>query len=484
MGSSDNAPPESITASTGASAEQHAEQLAEQVRTLEAVVARYEHRLSGAQEASRDWERIFDAIEDPICVVTSEYQLVYANAAYNNVFGTAHEPGGQHYCFASAPDHASQSGQRVQNGPCAGCPLPETARTRRASFTEQAWRPSGGDGAASVERLYQRWTYPVVSSTGSVDRVVEMLKDVTEQHDMRRSVANTEALREADRLKAELLGTVSHELRSPLTAIKGYAATLLRHEGCLPREERREFLEAIGEASDRLEVMINRLLELSQLETGSIRPHFMPVDVAHIARESIAIAEQRAQASEPDKYVFGLRMIGTPATTGSSMSQAVPVIDADIRLLRDLLDNLLENAVKYSPRGGAIDVTLGVRSAGSAPGGRNEVEEAKAAGHAPKPKALEMPEMLEIVVRDTGMGIPAEHLGRVFERFHRVDTRLTREVDGPGLGLAVCKRIAELHGGTIWAESAPGEGSAFHLVLPLARADHSDVSRQALVSQG
>jgi signal transduction histidine kinase len=78
-------------------------------------------------------------------------------------------------------------------------------------------------------------------------------------------------------------------------------------------------------------------------------------------------------------------------------------------------------------------------------------------------------DMLEIIVSDTGVGIPSEHLGRVFERFHRVDTRLTREVDGLGLGLAMCARIAEMHGGHIWAESTPGTGSAFHLVLPAVR---------------
>lgn len=482
MGSSDKAAVES----TATDASAGAEQLAEQVRALEAVIAHYEHLLSGIREASREWERIFDAVEDPICIVAADYRLLYVNAAYERLFGTTYEFGGQHYCFERAASHMSPSDQSdllTRSGPCEACPLPETVRTRRAAFTQQVWQSSGEGGTASVQRVYQRWTYPVVNVDGTVDRVVEMLKDVTEQERMRRSVTKTDALREADRLKAELLGTVSHELRSPLTAIKGYAATLLRHERRLPREERREFLEAIGEASDRLEVIINRLLEMSQLETGSIVPHCAPVDAAQVAREAIAVAEQRVYTNEPSIYRFVLRL----PDEGTQGGQHAPLlVEADPRLLRDVLDNLLENAIKYSPEGGSIEVTIGMRrtdGSDSAPAATDalvvaeqagEARQAGAAGEVEHAAAVSSPDMLEIVVRDTGVGIPAEHLGRVFERFHRVDMRLTREVDGLGLGLAMCKRIAELHGGAIWAESAPGEGSAFHLLLPLVASNATD----------
>ena len=464
-----------------------ADQLAEQVCALEMVVVRYERLLGEAETASRDWERIFDAIEDPICVVTAEYQLVYANAAYTRLFGTAYELGSRHYCFALAADESVRDSRQSRGGPCADCPLPETVRTRRASFTRQVWRQrhgSDGPDGASQTRIYQRWTYPVVNADKAVDRVVEVLKDVTEQERMRRSAAKTEALREADRLKAELLGTVSHELRSPLTAIKGYAATLLRHERRLPREERREFLEAIGKASDRLEVIINRLLEISQLETGSIVPHLAPVDVAQVVREAIVFAEQQAQGQELGRYTFRLRLLGRHGAARGTTPFATPVIDADARLLRDALDNLLENAVKYSPDGGSIEVTLGICSLGGSDRALATTGAAEMAGEAGGGAGVRSPEMLEIIVRDTGVGIPAEHLGRVFERFHRVDTRLTREVDGLGLGLAMCKRIAELHGGAIWAESAPDEGSAFHLVLPTVAAAEKDEFTMSTARKG
>ena len=163
-----------------------------------------------------------------------------------------------------------------------------------------------------------------------------------------------DSLREMELLKAELLGTVSHELRSPLASIKGYAATLLRHERRISREERRQFLLAITEASDRLEVIIERLLEMSQLETGEVTIQRSVVDPAHLTAEAIAAIEERISEQLPGRFTFTLSLEhtdGTPAT-------GVPLILADQRRLREVLDNLLENAVKYSPGGGVIKVIL------------------------------------------------------------------------------------------------------------------------------
>ncbi len=161
------------------------------------------------------------------------------------------------------------------------------------------------------------------------------------------STSAREALEGMELLKAELLGTVSHELRGPLASIKGYAATLLRHERRLAREERHQFLLAINEASDRLEVIIERLLEVSQLETGQIALQRSPVDVAHLASEAIAAMEERVTAALPGRFVFHLQPENADGTPGL----AVPLILADPRRLREVLDNLLENATKYSPEG-------------------------------------------------------------------------------------------------------------------------------------
>lgn len=271
-----------------------------------------------------------------------------------------------------------------------------------------------------------------------------------------------DSLREMEILKAELLGTVSHELRSPLASIKGYAATLLRHERRISREERHQFLLAINEASDRLELITQRLLEMSQLETGDVTIQRSVVDPARLAAEAIAALEELLVEQLPGRLTFTLELEhadGTPATS-------IPLILADPRRLREVLDNLLENAVKYSPGGGVITVILHpVTHMQTTGGGLPSVGQSDTLGQLSTPIPRRM---LEILVCDNGTGVPVEHLERIFDRFHRVDTRLTREVNGLGLGLAICKRIVELHNGLIWAENrSNGKGSVFHVRLPL-----------------
>lgn len=274
--------------------------------------------------------------------------------------------------------------------------------------------------------------------------------------------ATRAALDNMEWMKAELLGTVSHELRGPLASIKGYAATLLRQEGHLAREERHQFLLAIHEASDMLEVIVERLLEVSQFETGQVSLERSPVDMAHLASEAIVVMEEHVAASLPGRFAFRLQLEssdGTPSLT-------VPLILADHRRLRTVLDNLLENAIKYSPEGGRVSITIRpvvqpfhLAKEDSAQSSRHE--------HSTAGASISR-KMLEICVTDNGLGIPVEHLERIFDRFHRVDMRLTREVNGLGLGLTICKRIVELHGGVIWAENRPGgRGSAFYVLLPI-----------------
>lgn len=236
---------------------------------------------------------------------------------------------------------------------------------------------------------------------------------------------------EAEQLETEFLATISHELRSPLAAIKGYAATLRRYGSKLGRAERDEFLQAIEEASDRLEVIVSRLLQLARLEAGTLTPSLVSVNVVHLVREAIAAAEHRWETVEKDSpsYTF-------LAPEQDNMPQAL----ADLQLQREVLDIVLENAVKYSPGGGIIRVTLQTDG-----------------------------KTICISVEDRGLGIPENHLNRIFDRFHRVDTRLTREVEGAGLGLAIAKRIMQLQGGDISVESQPGVGSTFTMTLPLMR---------------
>ena len=274
--------------------------------------------------------------------------------------------------------------------------------------------------------------------------VVEVVKDVTDQEEMRQAAVHSEALRQADLLKAELLGTISHELRNPLAVIKGSAATLLRHGRQLEQEEQSEFLHAICGACDHLEVMVHQLLEMSQLETGTLVPEFTLVDAGQLARDAVGELQHRLKEGGFHQHEVAMTLV---------REETLSLVQADPRLLRDALDSVLENALHYSPAGGTIQVSM--RSV-SGP-----------------PASATSPGNLIISVQDSGIGIPTEHLDRIFDRFHRVETGLMRAFNGLGLGLAICKRILELHGGSVWGESRLGEGSIFYLSLPLSASGDS-----------
>lgn len=297
------------------------------------------------------------------------------------------------------------------------------------------------------------------------------------------SSSNRKAIHEMELLKAELLATISHELRSPLASIKGYAATLLRHEQRISFEERHEFLLAINESSDRLAILIDRLLEMSQLETGTIALERVPVNLPHLVREAITALGQRLNGqriihfdgqviensrthhtSEP--IIFTLRV----ENRNGLPNNAEPVIHADRQRLREVVDNLLENAILYSPDGGIVEVVVRQTTIKDVVG-RYPLIWNNEPGHSGSFSLYSVDiadqQMVELSVSDHGIGIPVEQLKRIFDHFHRVDTRLTREVNGLGLGLSICKHIIELHNGVIWAESEPGYGSSFHVLLPL-----------------
>ncbi len=230
------------------------------------------------------------------------------------------------------------------------------------------------------------------------------------------------ALKELDRMKTELLGTVSHELRTPLGSIKGYATTLLTHGNKLKRDEQREFLEIIDSEADRLRELIENLLDMSRLEAGVLRIDKEPARLAAVARE----VTRKVQLAALNHVLE----VTWPAED--------PLVNADQKRFYQVVQNLLTNAVKYSPDGGCIAVSA-------------ECERRD----------------LVVSVSDQGLGMPTAELDRIFDRFHRVRGEMSRVIGGTGLGLAICKGLVEAHGGRIWAESAgEGKGSIFKFTLP------------------
>jgi len=286
----------------------------------------------------------------------------------------------------------------------------------------------------------------------------------------------------------ELLSSMSHELRSPLASIKAYATTLLRRDQRLSRAQRQEFLLAIDQASDRLAVVIEHLLEMAQLETGTLLLERSAVNLVPLVREAIADVKRlqgasgylnTTTASGQHRGELRLRLEGR----GGGPGPEELFIQADRHQLRRVLDHLLENAINYSPEGGTIDVVLrplptyayrelsDVSPYQDDDGGDGQTTSMPATLPGDQ-------ELVEISVRDHGMAIPTEHLARIFEPFYRVDTRLSREVNGLGIGLAICKRIVELHGGRIWVESTVGAGTTFHVWLPREGSMSSQLERR------
>ncbi|MGH2585473.1 MAG: ATP-binding protein [Dehalococcoidia bacterium] len=224
---------------------------------------------------------------------------------------------------------------------------------------------------------------------------------------------------EAERMRTALVSTVSHELRSPLTAIKGYVDSLL-DGGPWDEETQREFLQIIAASADKLAALVDNLLDAAKLEAGVLRMEMEPVRVERIAQQ---VLEHRRRLA-PD---HALRLEVQPN---------LPLAEVDPVRVEQVLANLVDNAIKYSPDGGAVTVRID--------GGHD----------------------ITVRVNDQGIGITPEDAERLFERFFRVENGLARSTKGVGLGLYICKSLVEGHGGRIWVESEPGRGSTFAFTLP------------------
>ncbi len=256
-----------------------------------------------------------------------------------------------------------------------------------------------------------------------------------------RRLAKVEALREADRLRSEFVSTVSHELRTPLTSIKGYATTLLRADVQWNERVGRDYLSIISEECDKLMQLIDNILEVSKIEAGALRIFPEPVQIGEIVARAVGEARRR----RPDAAI---ELNCPPA-------EEMPFAMADAQRIIQVLRNLLDNALKYSPENPQVTVTVSL-----------PYDEEIAA----QPETEQTSRrMLELTVSDNGVGLKADDQGRIFERFFRVDTGAARRSEGTGLGLAICYGIIEAHHGRIWVESAGlGKGSTFHFTLPLA----------------
>jgi two-component system phosphate regulon sensor histidine kinase PhoR len=227
-------------------------------------------------------------------------------------------------------------------------------------------------------------------------------------------------------VRREFVANVSHELRTPLTSIKAFVETLLSG-GLQDRENSLKFLEIIGKHGDRMEALIDDITDLSRIETGAVELSIEPLDAAQLAREVVA---NLAPAIEQNEVKVEIEL------------ESPFVVAADRRRIEQVLVNLIENAVKFNRPGGTVCI------AGAVVDGRPT-----------------------IAIEDTGIGIAADNLEKIFHRFYRVDPARSREAGGTGLGLAIVKHLMRLHGGRVEVESELGNGSCFVLEFPAVRDD-------------
>jgi two-component system phosphate regulon sensor histidine kinase PhoR len=229
-------------------------------------------------------------------------------------------------------------------------------------------------------------------------------------------------LKRLEKIRKDFVANVSHELKTPVTVIKGYAEALL--DGLVTTDPERavSFIEIIKNHIERQAELIGNLLILSELESDEFTLDLLPLDLEGAARRAVTFLESKA--------------VERGATVKMTGFERLPPVLIDPGRIEQVFVNLLDNALKYTPAGGQVEVS-----------------------------AVAEAERVVVTVRDNGPGIPPRSLARVFERFYRVDEGRSREEGGHGLGLAIVKHIVQLHGGTVSVESTPGRGSAFSFTL-------------------
>ena len=232
--------------------------------------------------------------------------------------------------------------------------------------------------------------------------------------------------------QTEFISTASHEMRTPVASIEGYLSLALNPQTATIDDRARKYLDSAHAASKHLGHLFQDLLDATKLDDNRVKPQFVPVELVGLVKQ---IADQYVLPAKNAnlKFQFG----SSSASVGNKRLSQVVYSFVDINFLREIIDNLIENAIKYTPAGGSIYVNV-----------------------------LGDGDRALINVTDTGIGISADDLGHIFQKFYRADNSDTRTIGGTGLGLYLVKQRTEAMGGKVWAESAFGEGSTFYVSLP------------------
>ncbi len=267
-------------------------------------------------------------------------------------------------------------------------------------------------------QIFQLRAAPILTVSGEIMGGVAVMEDITELHRLHE-------------MKTEFTSQVSHELRTPLTAVAGAASILLRGKKGLLNEQQTTLLKMIREESSHMGNLVNNLLDLTRLELGRFSLKFEPGNLPEVIRQGVSA-------------VMPLAMEKSITVDAEGITEGIPPVTMDMDGVRRVIVNLFSNAVKFTPNGGQISLGTAVRRA----------------------ECSSQESEILVWVKDTGIGIPKDEQEGIFERFYRSRDAREKGIQGTGLGLTICRQIIQAHGGKIWAESNPGEGSTFFFTIP------------------
>ncbi len=337
-------------------------------------------------------EATLGSLQEAVLIVDDTNRILLANQALQQIFPAATDILGRRLELVLHSREFLDYVETVRHGQA----KPQTA-FEFARGSDSVWLEVTGALIPPLEGDKTQWTLFV-------------LHDITRQ-------------RKLEGIRKDFVANVSHELRTPLSVIKGCVETLVDDLHGMSVEDRERFLRTVQRHTERLNSLLEDLLVLSRLESTNPGLAFETVDFTHLVGEFVREYQGRPSAS-------GRKLIFVP-------DERVGHLRVDPLRITQVMENLLENAVKYTPQNAYISVVL-------------------------EPREREV----QVYVRDNGPGIPAEDLPHLFERFYRVDKGRSREKGGTGLGLSIVKHIVQLHGGKVGVESVLGQGTVFHFTLP------------------